>query len=194
MPPKRGAKRPLEESDANPATTPAPKAKHLADHAYGNLEGSMKASGCGDTDEPFQAMDKCMLELIATLREELPEEKGEFVLKLATEDMGTEFDAEWAALNRLKKNGHPNKQERGCLDRARVSDMNDLFDRRRERRGTILKEKGDWAGNALNELAETRKRIEAYGIGKHFFRRSIKQLAELKGGKAPDCGCDYDSD
>jgi len=159
----------------------------LADHAYGNLEGSVKSSGCGDTDRPFQAMDKCMLELIAILREDLPEEKSEFTVKLATEDMGTLFDAELGALNRLKKNGRPNKQERGVLERARVSDMHDLFERRRERRGVILKEKGDWAGNALNELAETRKRIEAFGIGKHFFGHSIKELVELKGVDAKDC-------
>jgi hypothetical protein len=78
------------------------------------------------------------------------------------------------------------------LERAKVSDMHDLFERRRERRGLILKEKGDWAGNALIELAETRERIEAYGIGKHFLRHSIKKLVDLKGVDAKDC--QYESD
>jgi hypothetical protein len=45
----------------------------------------------------------------SSLREGLPEEKGEFTFELATEDKGTLFDAELGALNRLKKNGRPNK-------------------------------------------------------------------------------------
>jgi hypothetical protein len=42
--------------------------------------------------------------------------------------------------------------------------MKTLFERRRQRRGAIFKEEGDWAGNALNGLAETRKRIDQHGI------------------------------
>jgi len=60
-----------------------------------------------------------------------------------------------------------------------------MFERRRERRGGILNGEGDWAGNALNELAETRKRIGRYGIEKHFFKESIKELAGIKGVDVP---------
>jgi hypothetical protein len=48
-----------------------------------------------------------------------------------------------------------------------------------------LKEKGDWAGNALHDLAETTKRNDASGLGDHFFYYSIRALAEIKGVEVP---------
>ena len=155
----------------------------IADHSYGNLEACMKSSGFGDTDEPFQAMDKCMVELIGLLRDDLQEEEGgEFKVQPATEDVGTEWNEVFKGLGDKR----PNKQERGWLARATVNDMKTLFKKRRERREKILEEGGDWVGNALNELSETRTRIEKYGIGEDFFADSIKELAALKGVDAPE--------
>jgi hypothetical protein len=80
--------------------------------------------------------------------------------------------------------GRVNKRDNLYLARMRVQDMHTLFNRRRERREKILLGEGgvgDWVGNALNELVETRCRIEEYGLGEHFFGASIKALAEIKG-------------
>ena len=133
-------------------------------------------------------MDKCLVETITLLREAglvkdiSPDEP--FTVKPAVKDMGTEWDELWATLKEKKRNG-PNKQERGWMARARIDDMKTMFERRRERRATILEEEGDWAGNALNELADTRTRIDAYGIGEHFFNEGIEALAGVKGVEAP---------
>ncbi|KAK0641294.1 hypothetical protein B0T16DRAFT_461373 [Cercophora newfieldiana] len=155
----------------------------IADHCYGNLEASYKASGEGDTDEPFQAMDECMVSLIACLEKELPPGSGEegekFVVKPAEGDVGTAWDELRASV--MAGKSRPTTQENLSLRRARVEDMSTLFERRRERRAALLKDGGDWAGNALNELAETRKRIGAYMIGEDFFAKSIEALAKLKG-------------
>ncbi|KAK4233872.1 hypothetical protein C8A03DRAFT_38385 [Achaetomium macrosporum] len=126
----------------------------VADHSYGKLEANGKASGW---------------------------ENEEFKIQPAEQDMGTEWDENWAILEKWEKAGKRlNKQDFRQLTRMRVDDMHTLFGRRRERREKILKEEGDWVGNALNELVETRCRIEKYGIGEHFFGASIKELAGIK--------------
>ncbi|KAM7201010.1 putative glycoside hydrolase family 43 protein [Naviculisporaceae sp. PSN 640] len=163
----------------------------IGEHSYGNLEFCFKASGWGDTDEPFKRMDACMVELIARLRDEMPNkedpaESAKFIIE-PSKDMGTEWDELYSEMDTKRP---PNKQKRGWLAKARVDDLKVLFQRRRERRDTILEElgngeAGDWAGSALNALVETRKRIDGYGIGEWFFAESIKALAAIKGVEAP---------
>ena len=152
----------------------------LADHCYGNMEACIKSSGFGDTEEPFKAMDACMVEVICLLRDGgLVQETGEgFTVEPAVQDVGNEWNELWASLKESKGGRGPNKQERGWLAKARVDDMKTRFERRRERRGGILNGEGDWAGNALNELAETRKRIGGYGI---VLRRVSRSWRGLRG-------------
>ncbi|KAI1324015.1 hypothetical protein F5Y16DRAFT_324576 [Xylariaceae sp. FL0255] len=172
----------------------------LGEHAYGDLEACVKAAGFDDTDEPFQEMDKLLIEIITARRKEVedqqtseaPEEhtgadatatkkkvaQSKFILKPMNEDLGSEEKS----LRDFMEIGHgrrrrPNKQQRGQLNRARLNDLKTLFEVRRQRRATTE----DWAGNALNELVETRDRIGAYGIGCHFFTESIGLLATVKG-------------
>jgi hypothetical protein len=154
---------------------------YLGDHAYGDVGWCFKASGFGETDIPFKEMDDCMVELIR-LRSEGEEEEGVsssgFELKLSTDDFGGKGDATKDLLGGKER---PNKQERGWLVRARIDDLKAMFVTRRARRETT----DDWAGNALNDLAETRRRIEMYGIGEHFSDSSIGHLASWKGVDKP---------
>ncbi|KAK5655517.1 hypothetical protein OQA88_5788 [Cercophora sp. LCS_1] len=143
----------------------------MADHCYGDLDFCFKNSGWGDTDGPFEAMDKVMLELLELPKDTPPSLSGDYVIGPSKGDFGTEYDAEEKALRRLKKGKRPNKQERGCWH---------------ARREKVVAEERDWAGNALNDLAETRQGIEGYGIGEQFFRKSIKALAALKGVEFPE--------
>lgn len=43
----------------------------------------------------------------------------------------------------------------------------------------------DWAGNAVNDLSETRRRIDGWGLGEHYFAKSIAQLSAIKGIEVP---------
>ncbi|KAI0443729.1 hypothetical protein F4803DRAFT_549828 [Xylaria telfairii] len=166
----------------------------LGEHAYGDLEACVKASGFGDTDEPYQKMDRLLAEIIDTRRrEEKPaansaqdtpaaeeeSEKVEYEIRPFKDDLGTEES--WLRENVVNKDRGPNKQQRAKLDRARLADLHKLFDVRRQRHATTV----DWAGDALNELVETRARIDRYGIGDHFFKESIELLASIKGTRAP---------
>lgn len=157
----------------------------IGEHAYGDLEACCKSSGFGDTDKPYQRMDGVLVELITARKEAQNASDGEdhdnpsdgFVLEPSIQDLGGE---EKAIRDDLGKK-HPNKQQRGWLDRARRADLKNLFETRRQRRESIE----DWAGNALNDLVETNRRIDAYGIGDHFFRKSIALLSSIKGIEAP---------
>ncbi|KAK4209753.1 hypothetical protein QBC37DRAFT_429896 [Rhypophila decipiens] len=131
-------------------------------------------------------MDKVMLSLIPSLP--VPSTEG-FVLQPSKSDFGSE-EAEINNLESIKKKmkrGMFNKQERGWLNAARIKDLHAMFRARQERREKVVSEEnGDWAGNALNDLVETRMRIDKYGIGEHYFRESVHKLAELKGVEAPE--------
>ncbi|KAI1118988.1 hypothetical protein F5Y14DRAFT_186585 [Nemania sp. NC0429] len=162
----------------------------LGEHAYGDLEACVKSSGFGDTEEPFKEMDQLLSEIIAARREEERtaaqvagiESKNDtttetYKFKASRADLGCEEKS----LRDLIGPKHPNKQLRRKLDIARLADLQTMFSTRRERRATTE----DWAGNALNDLAETRARIEQYGIGEHYFRESINLLAAAKGVEPP---------
>ncbi|KAI0833966.1 hypothetical protein F5Y06DRAFT_182069 [Hypoxylon sp. FL0890] len=157
----------------------------LGEHAYGDLGGSIKASGWGDTDEPFKEMDDLLVDLVNELREaenahakEATEKHaGKFKIELPYSDLYGEERTLRQALGKKS----PNKQQRGQLDRARRADLKKLLDTRRERREATE----DWMGNALNDLVETAGRIDQYGIGDHFFRKSIDLLTSIKGVERP---------
>ncbi|KAM7213489.1 hypothetical protein V8F06_011102, partial [Rhypophila decipiens] len=124
---------------------------YMADHCYGDLGACIKSSGFGDTDEPFQEMDKAILSLIPSLL--VPSTEG-FVLQPSKSDFGSE-EAEINNLESIKKKmkkGMFNKQERGWLNSARVKDLHAMFRARQERREKVVSEEnGDWAGNAPND-------------------------------------------
>jgi hypothetical protein len=149
---------------------------YLGDHAYGDLGFTFKASGFGETDKPFKEMDQCMVELIKLMVEEYPRAVSgeEFELKPSDGDFG---DEEKAARECIGDKQRWNKQERGWVERGRKADLKAMFVARQARRETTE----DWAGNALNDLVETRKRIERYGIGQHFFHKAAVVLAGWKG-------------
>lgn len=156
----------------------------LGEHAYGDLEACCKAGGFGDSDEPYKAMDGMLVELITARNEAQVVSDDDhnssddgFVIKPSSGDIGGE---EKAILDDLGGK-HPNKQERGWLQRARRADLKAMFETRRQRRVSVE----DWVGNALNDLAETRSRIEGYGLGDHFFRESIDLLSSIKGIEPP---------
>ncbi|KAI1292693.1 hypothetical protein F5Y03DRAFT_375377 [Xylaria venustula] len=166
----------------------------LGEHAYGDLEACVKACGFGDTDEPYQEMDRLLADIIDkrqheeepatdptqdTRRAEEETEKAEYEIRPFKDDLGTEVT--WLHENVVNKERGPNKQQRGQLNRARLADLHHLFDVRRKRHATTV----DWAGDALNELVETRARIHEYGIGDHYFKESIGLLASIKGTRAP---------
>ena len=134
----------------------------VAEHSYGNLEFSVKCSGWGDTEDPFKRMDKVMVEVISLLAlasndtksegEEGKEGKEGFEVKPSKEDMGTEWDAKFAALNSLKeKIRRWSKQDNLGLRHARERDLRTLFARRREKRDKILETKRGGLGRGCVE-------------------------------------------
>lgn len=168
----------------------------IGEHAYGDLDACCKAGGFGETKKPYKAMDSLLVDLITARKEEAQPggdvnddnndddggnadksgpSGGNFVLEPSTGDLDGD---EKRILDRLaaEKKKRPNKQERGWLDRAHRDDLKAMFETRRERR----EEAEDWAGNALNDLVETEKRISAYGV-EGYFRESIALLASMKG-------------
>lgn len=162
----------------------------LGEHAYGDLEACAKASGFGDTEEPFKEMDKLLSEIITARREEeqtaaqdteTGSKDGTMTERYRFEASQADLGLEAKGLRDLIGSKHPNKQQRRQLDIARLADLQAMFSARRVRREAT----GDWAGNALNDLAETRVRIDAYGIGDHFFRESIDLLAAIKEVETP---------
>ncbi|KAI1089069.1 hypothetical protein F5B19DRAFT_468652 [Rostrohypoxylon terebratum] len=169
-----------------------PKARELAEidpvmafNLVLDLEGCVKASGWGNIDKPYQKLDNFLVSLINT-RLALDENKGlvpgqEYKVEPPHEEVGVQ-ERELYRLNRDQwKKRSPNKQARVRLERAHREDLRDLLERRRERRETAE----DWAGNALNDLLETGGRIDQYGIGRDYFRKSIDLLAEVKGIERP---------
>ncbi|KAK7754675.1 hypothetical protein SLS62_003232 [Diatrype stigma] len=171
----------------------------IGEHAYGDLDACCNAGGFGETGKPYKAMDTLLVDLI-TARKEAQAGEGDgndddgdgggdgganadksspgdagFVLEPSTGDLD---GAVKRILDRLaaEKKKRPNKQERGWLERAHRDDLKAMFEARRERR----EEAHDWAGNALNDLVETNKRIGAYGV-EGYFRESIALLASMKG-------------
>lgn len=151
---------------------------YLGDHAYGDIGFCFKASGFGETEKPFQEMDKYMVELIKLRVEQHPVAGEGFELKPSDGDFG---DEEKVARECFGNKQRPNKQERGWVEKGRKADLKAMFVTRQARRETTE----DWAGNALNDLVETRKRIDAYGIGEHFFNKAAGELAGLKGVEKP---------
>jgi len=57
MPPKRGAKRPLEESDANPTTAPAPRAKRQTTLSFARAQPNASDSESAQQPEEFNAQE-----------------------------------------------------------------------------------------------------------------------------------------
>ncbi|KAI1103916.1 hypothetical protein F4804DRAFT_213079 [Jackrogersella minutella] len=155
----------------------------MGEHSYGDLDGSVKASGYGDTEEPFKKMDDLLLELITARRGA----DGEVLTKTTDEAYKVEpphSDIQYSEEREVRRSlgkKRPNKQEWGQLDRARLSDLRNLFNLRRDRREAA----DDWVGNALNDIIETGGRIDQYGIGTHYFHKSIGALAEIKGIERP---------
>ncbi|KAI8625031.1 hypothetical protein F5Y19DRAFT_490064 [Xylariaceae sp. FL1651] len=161
----------------------------LGEHAYGELDACVKSAGFGDTDDPFKSMDKLLVEVITARREEqsTSEDAGNasksagIAQEYKIEPSKADFGGEERALRDQLGSKHPNKRERTLLGRARLADLKAMFDARRKRRETAE----DWAGNTLNDLTETRARIDGYGIGEHFFRVSADLLASIKGVERP---------
>ncbi|KAI0150835.1 hypothetical protein GGR57DRAFT_184564 [Xylariaceae sp. FL1272] len=160
----------------------------LGEHAYGDLEACVKSSGFGDTDEFYQSMDKKLVEVIDKRREAQSSSTADQSSEMPTmpvykiEPSKADFGGEEDALRELiGTKVRRNKSENRALARARISDLNVMFETRRRRRETTK----DWAGNALNDLTETQARIDEYGIGDHYFHESIGLLASMKGVKWP---------
>ncbi|KAI0889612.1 uncharacterized protein GGS22DRAFT_1778 [Annulohypoxylon maeteangense] len=154
----------------------------LGEHAYGDLDATVKASGFGETDEPYGKLDAVLVTLI-NARVELDENKGlipgeVYKVEPPHREVGEGQRALSAALKKgmSARKRRPNKQEWGWIDKARREDLKALFEKRRVRREEAV----DWVGNALNDLLETGGRIDEYGIGTHYFRESIGLLAEIK--------------
>lgn len=163
---------------------------HLGESSYGDLTVCIKSSGWGSAEWDFEVFDKLAVELIKAILEgqkkkpSMPaaaeadaDEEKPFVLAPSTKDMG---DA-WQYIREDVGDKFPNKQEFARLKKARLADLKTLFQRRKERREST----GDWVGNALNDLVETRDRIDAFGIGDHYFEKAIALLASVKGVEVP---------
>ncbi|KAI8304856.1 hypothetical protein K4K61_005832 [Colletotrichum sp. SAR11_59] len=153
----------------------------IGEHSYGDVDYGAKTCGYGDTDEPFQAMDNALLEIIESRLEDCTDHECNdvaFILSPTTDDMGTSQDELREA---LKPKGIRNKSQFLMNDRARRGDQQLLMTRRRTRRVDTV----DWAGNALNDLSETRRRIDSWGLGKHYFAKSIAKLSAIKGIDVP---------
>ncbi|KAF4474936.1 hypothetical protein CGGC5_v016495 [Colletotrichum fructicola Nara gc5] len=153
----------------------------IGEHSYGDVDYGAKTCGYGDTDEPFQAMDNALLEIIESrLKDCTGNDCNDvaFILSPTTDDMGTSQDELREA---LKPKGIRNKSQFLMNDRARRGDQQLLMTRRRTRRMDTV----DWAGNALNDLSETRRRIDSWGLGEHYFAKSIAKLSAIKGIDVP---------
>lgn len=64
----------------------------IGEYSYGDVDYGAKTSGYGDTDEPFQAMDNALLDMIESRLENCTEidcNDVAFILSPAIEDMGT---------------------------------------------------------------------------------------------------------
>lgn len=123
----------------------------IGEHSYGDVDYGAKTCGYGDTDEPFQAMDTALLEIIESRLGDCTDNECNdvaFVLSPTTDDMGTSQDELREA---LKPKGIRNKSQFLINDRARRGDQQLLMTRRSTRR----MDKVDWAGNALNDRAST---------------------------------------
>ncbi|KAI1775663.1 hypothetical protein F4818DRAFT_414563 [Hypoxylon cercidicola] len=157
----------------------------IGEHAYGDLDASAKASGFGETEEPYKRMDDQMVEIINARREaDGTDADGTNVSAAkpyAVEPSYSDLGGDESALRSLWGKKHPNIQQRKQLDRARLADLKAMFNARRERRDAAQ----DWAGNALNDLVETGGRIGEYGIDTHFFQKSVGLLALIKGVERP---------
>jgi len=153
----------------------------VGEHAYGDIDYGAKSSGYGDTEEPFKAMDQLLEDIIQARLEQHPAVMGAeepFVIDPATNDMGTSHDE---FLELLGPKGIRNKKQAMERIALRRADQDLLIERRRSRRMHAV----DWVGNALNDLCETRERIEAWGIGRHYFAGSIGRLCKIKGVDMP---------
>ncbi|XXG95016.1 hypothetical protein Hte_001276 [Hypoxylon texense] len=164
----------------------------IGEHAYGDLDAWPKACGYGETKEPYENMDDLLIEIINARREAdgadtdgAIEDRAAAVIS-ATEPYVVEpsyadLGGEESAVRSLWGKKRANMQLMKKLERARLADLKTMFNTRRERRGVAK----DWAGNALNDLVETGGRIDQYGIGEHFFQKSIGLLASIKGVERP---------
>lgn len=147
----------------------------MGEHSYGDLEACCKSSGWGETDEPFQEIDAKMVEVIGRRLER----EGSGLGNAEEVEVEAEPESELKAIMSLVEGkSRPNKQERGWIEKARRNDLLAGFEWRQQRR----QEARDWVGIALEELRETRKEIDRYGIGVHFFTKSIERLEGAKGG------------
>jgi hypothetical protein len=153
----------------------------IGEHAYGDIDYGAKSAGYGDTEEPFRAMDQLLEDIIqARLKQHPAVLKAEepFVISPAANDLGTSLD-EFCKL--LGPKGIRNKEQAKGRIALMRADQDLLMERRRSRRMHAV----DWVGNALNDLCETRQRIEGWGLGKHYFAGSIGRLCEIKGVDIP---------
>ncbi|KAI1204078.1 uncharacterized protein F4807DRAFT_466041 [Annulohypoxylon truncatum] len=148
--------------------------------ALGDREGSKKASGYDSPGENFQRFDEKFVELInyrldlAKLAAVVP--VAGYVVEPPHEEVGVAERAMCEGYREQWKKRRPDKQQYAQLDRARRDDLRDLVETRRDRREMAE----DWAGNTLKDLLGAAVRIYQYGIGEHYFAKSIALLAEVK--------------
>ncbi|RYP10820.1 hypothetical protein DL764_000442 [Monosporascus ibericus] len=153
----------------------------IGKYASGDIDYGPKFSGHGGTRVPFRAMDQLLEDIIqARLRQDPATLKAEEPLAMAPAaiDMGTSHK-KFQEL--LKPKGILNKKQETQRIALRRADQHLLKERQRSRRMHAV----DWVGNALNDLCETRERIEAWGIVGHSFTGSILRLCGIKGWMCP---------
>lgn len=157
----------------------------IGEHAYGDLDAWAKSCGYGETEGPYKEMDELLVEIINARREadgvDVDSATTSAARPYAVEPSHSDLGGEEPAVQILWGKKRVNTQLVKKLGRARLADLKTMFNARRERRDVAE----DWAGNALNDLIETGGRIDQYGIGKHFFHKSIGLLASIKGVERP---------
>jgi hypothetical protein len=93
----------------------------MADHCYGDLEVSFKASGTPAHEDDFRAMDDKMCEVIKR-RLQVEDAGADVVPPLPSADP-FEYKGEFSGIRaRIAHKSRPNKQEYGQLERARRKD------------------------------------------------------------------------
>jgi len=146
---------------------------YLADHAYGDIESCAKSAGYGDTEPAFQEMDAL---LYKTINARLVVDPPRFDVEGDPGKKKLRYGGELAAYRRLLGRYPRNKREFLEVKKLRRADLRDRNEKMRERREVAL----DWISNSLEDIAETKKAINPYGIGLEFFKKSIKEMEEYR--------------
>lgn len=151
----------------------------LGDASHRSIPSFRMSGDTGDCDAEATKLDEALLALIekrdnaVSQVKELPEVPHRW----------TSDDADVGPF----KTGHPNKQQRGQMDRHYISWEKERREARRTRRETCE----DWIAVALSDLTVDRDYLKAHGIGEDFsymrnerkansyFAKSIAKLEEL---------------